>query len=159
LRIIRRDRRKHGGGMLVHAREIDLRRLGGDAESGGATRRSGGPARRQQDVARNGIGKSPAAKRAFFDEHDGPATGPRPKRQRETTGAPPPMIHKSGGRSAFMALRPCSIAACRYGFICVKIEKILPAGGIYSPADRAISSGARRRRAPVAGATPLSIVL
>ena len=94
LRIIRRDRRMHRGGTLTHAREIDLRlfcnlrHLGGDAESGGATRRSGGPARRQQDVARNGIGKSPATKRAFFDEHDGPAASRRPKRQRETTGAP-----------------------------------------------------------------------
>jgi hypothetical protein len=94
LRIIRRDRRKHGGGMLTHAREIDLRllgnlrRLGGGAESGGATRRRGGPARRQQDVAWNGIGKSPATKRAFFDEHNGPAASRRPKRQRETPGAP-----------------------------------------------------------------------
>jgi UDPglucose 6-dehydrogenase len=43
----------------------------------------------------------------------------------------------------------------------MKIDKILPAGGDlqHFRADRAISSGAKRRRAPVAGATPLSIVL
>jgi len=43
----------------------------------------------------------------------------------------------------------------------MKIDKIFPAGGNlqHVRADRAISSGAKRRRAPVAGATPLSIVL
>src|SRR6202011_313475 len=87
LRIIWRDRRKHGGGMLTHPREIDLRLWYGDAESDRATRRSGGPARCQQCVARNGVGKSSAAKRAFFNEHHGPAASRRPKRQRETTGA------------------------------------------------------------------------
>jgi hypothetical protein len=56
-------------------------------EAGGATRRSGGPARCQQGVAPNGIGKSSAAKRAFFDEHHGPSASRSPKRQRETTGA------------------------------------------------------------------------
>ena len=84
-------RRTHGGGMLTNAREIDLRllghlrRLSGDAETGSTARQSDGPARRQQGVTRNGIGKSPAAKRAFFDEHDGPTASRRPKRQRETT--------------------------------------------------------------------------
>ncbi len=86
LRIIWSDRRKLGGGMLTRAREIDVRRLGGDAGIDGAARHSGGPARRQQGMTRNGMGKPAAAKRAFFHEHHGPAAIRRPKRQRETAG-------------------------------------------------------------------------
>ena len=81
--MIWRDRRKQGGGMLTRAREMDLGRFGGEAESGGAACRSSGPARRQQGVARNGIGKSPATKRGFFDDHHGPAACRRPKRERK----------------------------------------------------------------------------
>ena len=56
LRIVWRDRRKHGSGMLTYPRKIDLRLWNRDAECGGATRQGGGPARRQQGVTRNGIG-------------------------------------------------------------------------------------------------------